>query len=130
MKLVFTTVLFSLFFAANTQASTAAFRDPCVGPDIQANSYLVTVNEEDGSDRDDLLKALRLLATPGFTPEYIFDQDGPVVVTVNFDPTYYANAAEGKRIKLAALKNLSETNGVSISCNQVAHPTPRIGTSN
>jgi len=105
--------------------------DPCTGPEVVPNSWLVSVNDEDQSSREDLLQVLRLLGTGGFSNHILnFEQDPSVTVALSFDPSYWADRRAARAAKAKVLSGLKKLEGVLIRCNGKVYPAPAIGVRN
>ena len=120
-------VLASLVALGLSNAAMAA--DPCTGPEVAKNSWLISVNEEDQSSKQDILNVLKLLSKGGFKIGSIFDfsDDADVVLATNFKEDYYADPERADFVKNSVLDELQTLEGVTIRCNGIMRTLPAIG---
>jgi hypothetical protein len=110
-------------------ASTNAYSsiDPCDDPRTETeNNWILTLNTEDLSSKQDVLETLRLLGTRGFLPTWITSSgDDERVIVFSFDSSKYSDAMdplEVTRIKHSVLKRLANIEGNELSCNDIGGP--------
>jgi hypothetical protein len=104
-------------------AALAAPIDPCDGGERQG-LWLLTVNQDDASQRDELLETLRLLASPGFLPTFVMAPAGnpAVVIGVSFDTTRFRAATAAAAAKDKVLAALAAIPGNELECNDFSLP--------
>lgn len=108
-----------IFMFANT--SFAEEVDPCVKlRSEQRNNWILTLNQKDSSSREQLLSTLRLLATQGFTPEFIVapPQDAHIALVFTFNPDLFRSPEIAEQTKNETLRALIEI-GNSVECNDL-----------
>ena len=86
---------------------------------VLPNSWIIMLNQNDQADREDLLAALRTLATGGFAVESIIPVSVPgILLVTTFDPSYYGtDTAAALRARDGALGALAALNDTVIECN-------------
>ena len=117
--------------ASNAMAETRS--DPCTGAGVAPNSWLVRVNDGDQSTREDLLEALALMSTSGFSPSQMTranEDERSVIIHLTFNETYFSSRSEGRKIKENVLLQLRLLSGMKIYCDYIMQPNPRIGVGN
>ena len=119
--------LMTMFIALFAIISSPVFgesSDPCTGPNVRENSWLIEINSEDNSSREDILKTLDLLSVGGFKLKEIFSHGelSSKTLVVSFDPSYYLEEADGIQAKEETLGALKMVDGNVIHCNRIFRP--------
>ena len=90
------------------------------------DSWNVTVNSDDSSDKSDILGALKIIGTGGFNANHVLTfGDESIFVNLVFDRSYY-QGEEANKVLLDSLKKLVSLKGVIVECDALATPMPSI----
>lgn len=111
-------------------AGQALAEDPCQDAEgVVMNRWLVSLNKEDASSKEDILDAIRLMGKGGFQVRnfYSYPDDNSITASFSFSPDYYYDQDQAKEVKNNVLGKLVEIDGVKIYCDSIVYPTPAIG---
>ena len=110
-------------------SNMALAADPCSDREhVVPNSWLISVNEEDQSSKQDILTTLKLLSKGGFEIRSMFDfADPDIVLATYFRPDYYYDQDRADEVKNSVLEELQTLDGVKIRCNGINYPFPAVG---
>lgn len=109
---------------------TASAQDPCEHrSNVLQNSWIMTLNVDDASSKDDVLNSVRLIGTGGFKVKNILNlgEDAPVLISFNYDSKYYVDQVRAKDVKNNVLGELLGIEGVNVACDSINTISPAIG---
>ena len=91
----------------------------CVGPDVVDNEYLVTVNDDDKSTKEGILKTLKLIDNKGFDINnlLVFGEQPQRTFLVKFNPDSFENEEKASEAREDILSQILEIDGNRIECN-------------
>ncbi len=120
----------SLLSGNGALANTAGtFPDCSDATRYHPNSWIIYINEDNKSERGDLLAILRSVSTGGFSVGGIIPistDEQSFVIAAEFDPRYYGNAKAAQTARDGALQEIVNAKGVTVYCNSVMIPYPGI----
>jgi hypothetical protein len=123
-------ILGSLLASSAALANTAGTVPDCSDATrYRPNSWIVYINEDNKSERGDLLAILRSVSTGGFSVGGIIPistDEQSFVIAAEFDPRYYGNAKAAQTARDGALQEIVNAKGVTVYCNSVMIPYPGI----
>lgn len=91
----------------------------CVGPDVADNEYLVTVNDDDKSSKEGILKTLKLIDNKGFSINnlLVFGEQPQRTFLVKFNPDLFENEEKASEARDEVISQILEIDGNRIECN-------------
>jgi hypothetical protein len=91
------------------------------------DSWNVVINNNNASDKSDIINALKVIGTGGFNANKLLSFDTETIyVHLIFDRSYYEDKNEGQKVLTNGLIKLVSLKGVVVECDALSTPLPGI----
>lgn len=91
------------------------------------DSWNVVINNNNSSDKSDIINALKVIGTGGFNANKLLSFGVETIyVHLSFDRSYYEDKKEGQKVLTNGLVKLVSLKGIVVECDALSTPLPGI----